>query len=48
MHYIKHGRRKKKRAQGKVKSYILKQLYYNVTDENIIICEYFNLRTNAL
>jgi hypothetical protein len=32
----------------KKKVYVLKQSYFNVEEENTIILEYFNLRTNAL
>jgi hypothetical protein len=46
--YIKHGRRKKKVAQEKIKSDVLKQMYFNGKDENAATFEYFNLRSNAV
>jgi hypothetical protein len=41
----KHRRCKKKVVQEKIKSHVLKQMYFNVNDESAIILEYFNLRT---
>jgi hypothetical protein len=38
----------KKVAQENIKSDVLKQRYFNVNEENAIILEYFNLRTNAV
>jgi hypothetical protein len=48
MHDRKHKRYKKKVAQVKIKSGVLKQMCFNVNDENPIALEYFNLRTNAV
>jgi hypothetical protein len=44
----KQGRRKKKVAQVKIKGDVLKQIYFNVNDENARILEYLNLRTNVV
>jgi hypothetical protein len=39
---------KRKLRQGKIKSTALKQIYFNVNDENTITLEHFNLRSNAI
>jgi hypothetical protein len=44
----KHGRRKTKVVQEKIKRDVLRQMYFNVNDENAVTLEYFNLRTNAV
>jgi hypothetical protein len=44
----KHWRREKKTTQEKIKSYVPKQTYFSVNDENVITLEYFNVRANAL
>jgi hypothetical protein len=47
-YYRKHGLRKKKIAQEKIKSDVLKQTYFNVNDETGRTLQYFNLRSNAM
>jgi hypothetical protein len=44
----KHGRRKRKIARERTKSYVLKQMYFSVNDENAIALKYFDLRTSAV
>jgi hypothetical protein len=43
----KHGCCKKV-VQEEIESDVLKQIYFNVNDENAITLECFNLRTNAV
>jgi hypothetical protein len=42
-----HGCRKRKIAQARIKSYDLKQMCFNMNDENAIALKYFDLRPNA-
>jgi hypothetical protein len=45
----KHERRKRKTARERIKSYVLKQMYFSVNDKNATIAlNYFDLRTSAL
>jgi hypothetical protein len=44
----KHGRRKRKIEREKIKSYVLKQMYFSVIDENAIALKYFDLRTSSV
>jgi hypothetical protein len=44
----KHGHRKRKVAWEKIKSYILKQKYLSVKDENSTASKHFDLRNGAL
>jgi hypothetical protein len=44
----KHGRRKRKTARERIKSYVLKQMYFSVNDGNAIALKYFDLRTCAV
>jgi hypothetical protein len=43
----KHGHRKRKTAREMIKSYVLKQMYFNVNDENSTAWKYFDFRTSA-
>jgi hypothetical protein len=36
----KHGRCKRERAREKIKSYVLKQMYFNMKDKNAIALVY--------
>jgi hypothetical protein len=44
----KHRRRRKKTARERIKSYVLKQMYFSVNDENATALKYFDLRISAV
>jgi hypothetical protein len=41
----RHGRREMTRARERTKSYVLKQTYISVNDENAAVLKYFDLST---
>jgi hypothetical protein len=43
----KHGCHKGRVTQRKINSYVPKQMYINVNDENVMTLECFNMGTNA-
>jgi hypothetical protein len=43
-----HGHHKRKIVQERIMSYVLKQMYISVNDENAIALKYFDLRTSAV
>jgi hypothetical protein len=44
----KHGCCKRKIGQGRIKSYVVKQMYFSMNDENAIALKYFDLRSRAV
>jgi hypothetical protein len=44
----KHGRRKRKIERERIKSYVLRQMYFSENDESAVALKYFGLRTTAV
>jgi hypothetical protein len=44
----KHGRRKWKIGRERIKSFILKQMYFSVNNDNGVALKYIDLRSSAV